>query len=516
MSTPLFSICLMGRNDNYGHDFKRRFVQSMNFLAWSAERAGILDQLEVVFTDWNSTTPLAEDIRLSELASSVVRFISVPPELAANRNYGKTPFHTGLSLNVAFRRARGKYIGMMPGDILFTQYSLRSLMAVLHKDWPLPFDPEETLLGLPRKFLPSYVDDARYFDSCEDTERLLSGGDWYLNEDKYSRALNGGYGMWIMPATYLYQVRGTLESIGGWGYSDTDIAMRLADKLQIVNLGGYGVFCYDFEISIQEYRAKNKNIRFLFEHFSLESGANPSDWGMVELELPERKAKTGAYTPPSSPAKALVTHETLLWNSRALQVNFCRRFSKLAMASAELVEQKKCRKIAFLGIGDISVPTAVSLIDPLIEMLIIENSPDNVLRFENLDKALSESRHLGKLHYAPELPTAKMLENLELLVVQSQDFVQLAAQYLTHDGIVVAEIPLDIPGKHQQNIDNIYFYTNPKESFLDGKSSWQELPGNFLLRKSISRQFVRLWNIFARVPLWRWPGTIKTLWRILR
>ncbi len=505
----------MGRNDNYGHDFKRRFVQAMNFLAWSADRAGVLEQLEVVFTDWNSSSPLAEDIRLSDLASQLVRFISVPPELAAPHNFGKTPFHTGLSLNVAFCRARGKFIGMMPGDILFTQYPLRSLMAVLRRDWPLPFDPENVLLGIPRKFLGSHVDDARYFDSYEHMERLLSSGDWYLTADTYSRALNGGYGMWILPATCLQRIRGTLESIGGWGYSDTDIAMRLADRMPIVNLSGYGVFCYDFEISIKEYRSKNRNVRFRLEHFALENGTNPPDWGLASAELPESRAKSGPYIPPDTPGNSLAVRESLLWNSRAVQVDFCRCFSKLALATAEMAVKKKSRKVAFLGIGDISAPTALSLMDPLAEMLIIENAADNVVRFETLDRALSETRHIGKLHYTPELPSPVLLKNLDMLVVQNRDSAVQMAQYLNTDGLIIADIPLNLPEKHPHEIDSIYFYTNSNEDFSGGKRHWQEFRGNLLLRKSLSRQLVRLWNIFARVPFRGWPGTMKTLWRIL-
>jgi len=555
----------------------------MNFLAWSADRAGFLQQLEVVFTDWNSAPPLAEEIQLSEQAAQLVRFICVPPELAEPHNYGKTPFHTGLSLNVAFRRARGTFIGMMPGDILFTQYPLRSLMAVLRREWSLPFDPEKVLLGIPRKFLASHVDDGRYFDSYEQMEQLLSGGDWYLTADTYSRALNGSYGMWILPATCLQRVRGTLESIGGWGYSDTDIAMRLADRMPIVNLSGYGVFCYDFDIAIKDYRSKNRNVRFRLERFSLENGANPPDWGLASVELPECRAKAGSYIPPETPASPLAVSELLLWNSRAVQVDSCRCFSKLAMASAEMAAKTKSRKIAFLGIGDISAPTALSLIDPLVEMLIIENTTDNVLRYETLDRALGETRHAGKLHYAPALPAGELLKNLDMLVVQNPDsavqqgnasanlgnrgilfeqrkaqndpkkihgrwlrlrecvvhpmiffrvvgifrckkipqpasfsdlLLQLA-QYLKTDGLIIADIPLNLPEKHQQCIDSIYFYTNAIEDFPADKRCWQEFRGNLLIRKPISRQLVRLWNIFARVSLLQWPSTMKTLWRIL-
>ncbi len=84
---PILSICLSGRNDNYGYDFKRRFIRAMDFLAWSADRAGVPDKIEVVFTDWDSEVPLSKDIALTEKAAAMVRFIEVPPEIAKQMNH---------------------------------------------------------------------------------------------------------------------------------------------------------------------------------------------------------------------------------------------------------------------------------------------------------------------------------------------------------------------------------------------------------------------------------------------
>jgi len=506
----------MGRNDNYGRDFKRRFVQSMNFLAWSAQRAGVLNQLEVVFTDWNSASPLANAIQLSQEAAQMVRFIVVPPAIAAPLNYGKTPFHTGMSLNVAFRRARGKFIGMMPGDILLTQYPLRSLMAILRQEWELPFNPEMALLGVPRKFMAAHVDDAKYFDTPENIERLLSSSDWYLTADTNCRSLNGGYGMWVLPAEWLHQANGTMESIGGWGYSDTDLAMRLADRLKIVNLAGFGVYCYDYDISIKEYRAKSKNIRFKLKHFSLENADNPSDWGMAGVELPESRARIGEFSPLLQAAHSqLPMRDLLLWNARAVQVNSCRRFSRLALATVDMAMQNRSRRIAFLGISDISPPTALSLVDPMAEILIIDHAADNVARFEAIDRAMSETRHQGSLHYAPDLPAKALLEDLDLLVVQTLEKAEQLAGYLAANGIAMAAFPLPLTDKQQQMAKGIYIYSNSDLKLAEAKHNWKEFSGNILLRHSISRQFVRLWNIFARVPLWQWPKTIKTFWQWL-
>ena len=105
--------------------------------------------------------------------------------------------------------------------------------------------------------------------------------------------------------------------------------------------------------------------------------------------------------------------------------------------------------------------------------------------------------------------------NLDMLVVQNPDSAAQMAQYLRQDGLIIADIPLHLSDKQQWVMDSVYFYANAVEDFSGGKRSWPEFSGNLFIRKSLSRQLVRLWNIFARVPLRHWPGTMKTLWRIL-
>ena len=114
--SPVLSLCLSGRNDNYGFDFKRRFAQAMNFLAWSAARAGVADRIEVVFADWNSATPLAGDLYLSPEAVNMVRFIEIPPEIAAEHNPSFSPFSQSVAFNAALRRGKGRFLGGRSSD----------------------------------------------------------------------------------------------------------------------------------------------------------------------------------------------------------------------------------------------------------------------------------------------------------------------------------------------------------------------------------------------------------------
>ena len=171
----LLSLCLSGRNDNYGFNFKRRFVQSMNFLAWSARKAGVEKQIEVVFADWNSEIPLSRVIRLSDGAAKMVRFLEIPPDLAARYNPSFSPFSQSVAFNAALRRAKGAYLGMMPADILLTSYALRNLIGILSGTIPVSFDPRAAVISVPRKNIPFYAEEAHDFSSPEPSFGFFPG-----------------------------------------------------------------------------------------------------------------------------------------------------------------------------------------------------------------------------------------------------------------------------------------------------------------------------------------------------
>ena len=511
MNRKILSICLSGRNDDYGTDFKRRFVQSVNFLAWSARRAAVLQDLGILFCDWNSAFPLAEELRFSPEAASILRFIQVPPEVAEPLNYGQTPFHTAKSLNVALRRARGKFVAMMPSDILFSQFALRALLALLKAEVPLPFDPEKSLLGVPRKFLPAHVDERTYFSSCEKTEQLLANGDWYMENDRYTRAMNGGYGMWILPAAELRKTRGLLESIGGWGYSDSELGMRLADKLPVVNLSGYAVFCYDFAISISEYRRKNKGVRFELTHFSADYEANPENWGLAEQVFLELPAKIGDVLPQSDYEAKRALGQELLWYSRVLPAEFCPGFSRLAACCLFVITTRQVRKVLFCGCSDISAIVAAALLDPLLEITVVDSSENNVTRFQVLDLALRESGHLGRLHYSLLMPQAEQLQGMHMMVLQDLECSESATLCLSAGAAIVSLAPVKGLEKEMEQKKGFFFYNCGSLETLGQELKEFYFSGNFLLRRSISRQFVRLWNSFSHIPFRRWLRAIKSL-----
>ena len=257
MADPLVSIALCGRNDNYGFAFKRRLVQAVNFTAWSAERIGMLDRLEIIFCDWNSERPMAEEIKLIAPAAAVTRFIAVPPSIAREHNFAGTPFHTDIACNVAYRRARGEYVGMMPADNFLTRFSLRALFALLGGDYgggPLPFDLRRSVLSVPRRNFHSFCREEYFFTAPEEMERRICAADPALSADCHI-GLMSGYGLFLVHRELMEQLRGFNENNGGGGLSDVDLGERaVLCNAPTVNLAPYGVCCYDFVADIAMVR----------------------------------------------------------------------------------------------------------------------------------------------------------------------------------------------------------------------------------------------------------------------
>src|SRR5207344_2531201 len=78
---PLVSVVIIGRNDGYMGDYLYRLGTSLAFLARSAERAGLLDEMEVLVVDWASEQPLSGALTLTAAAHRVTRFLTITPDM---------------------------------------------------------------------------------------------------------------------------------------------------------------------------------------------------------------------------------------------------------------------------------------------------------------------------------------------------------------------------------------------------------------------------------------------------
>ncbi len=106
-TTPVLSLILCSRNDQYMGNSRWRLETALNYVAGRVEALGRERDVEVLVADWGSEVPLREVVRLGPTAARIVSFVTVPPALARDLQRD-SPFPEVLALNAAARRARGR------------------------------------------------------------------------------------------------------------------------------------------------------------------------------------------------------------------------------------------------------------------------------------------------------------------------------------------------------------------------------------------------------------------------
>ncbi|MBM9466621.1 hypothetical protein [Nakamurella leprariae] len=112
---PLISFVLCSRNDQFQGDSLWRLGTSLNVLARTLQELDRLDDAEVVVSDWGSAEPLRDATVLTDEARRIVRFLTVPPELAKAKQRD-SPFAEVIAINAAARRSTGEYVGRIDQD----------------------------------------------------------------------------------------------------------------------------------------------------------------------------------------------------------------------------------------------------------------------------------------------------------------------------------------------------------------------------------------------------------------
>ncbi|MFA5204786.1 MAG: hypothetical protein WC708_10330 [Lentisphaeria bacterium] len=533
MCEIVLSLCLSGRNDNYGFDFKRRFATAMNFLAWSAGKAGVLDRIEVVFTDWNSRPPLAGNLSLSEDAARLVRFIEVPPETAERHNPSFSPFHQSKAFNVAIRRARGKFIGVMPADILITAHAMRSLAGILDGTYAVPFDVEKTLLGVPRKMLPWYANEGAFFTRPEHIEHYLLAGDFYLKPDNVARGLMGGYGVFILPRQLIHGLRGVDERIDGWGYNDIDLALRAADRARLVNLSGYGVSCYDFEANAPMLRQKSDR-QSKVHPIRPGTAENDEGWGLAGMPFKETHASPAATTDQdrATPvvAPGMTGRDWLACNMTRFPFWQALPISAAAMAAGWAGLKTVLNRALVYGVSDTSVAAALSLATPLTELTVAEDAANNLDLFWRWDVLLAGLHHVGSVHYVPTRSLSET-ETFDLIVINGtlpnpeslkrhchpQTTVILSGASPAMAAGVAAELAGFALNRYA--VHNVCVFSPLVIREKEAAEQWRPAGGNWIARGllKISPRFSRIGkmcNLLMHQPLASWPHWIAAARRL--
>ena len=115
-----------------------RLETSINLALLNAKKIGLLDDIEIIVTDWGSEVPLSSVLSLINEAERRVKFINIPTKIA-EKEQKDSKFPEVIALNVAARRATGDYIGRIDNDTIVGRNFSRSskTVSIIEKNYGL-------------------------------------------------------------------------------------------------------------------------------------------------------------------------------------------------------------------------------------------------------------------------------------------------------------------------------------------------------------------------------------------
>jgi hypothetical protein len=293
--SKLLSICMMGKDDDYTHDFIYRITTTLNHTARSIHNLGQVDDIEILITDWGSKTPMSQTLKLSEAATKLCRFIYVRPELIRSTQNGEEYFHISRACNIAIRRAKGKFILSAPCDQLIQQHSLDSLLNLLKGRTKTPINVDRTFLLMPRIEVPwQFIEH----------QPGLHEWDRYMLLNEYSLARNsieqqnlfGGAGGFLLHRDIFHQLGGFDEEFPGWGWSDNELGFRVSQILPHLSLSSIGVFVFDMghkPVGRRQISVSKPNPHI----FKPSLRVNSNSWGLADYELEAQQPRPALTSP---------------------------------------------------------------------------------------------------------------------------------------------------------------------------------------------------------------------------
>ncbi len=292
MGRKLLSILIVGRNDDYLGNYTYRLQTCLNFLAQNLKTLGRLDDVEVVLVDWNSAgETLADVLKVSPEAASILRFVIVPPAVAYARN-PLASFFTTCAVNVGVRRAKGEFIMLADSDSMMPLPALESLLDILSGKLPTAQPCNELIFPIPRHQIPGGIGARK--PSVEQWSKILVR--IYGSRRKESPgadSLGGFSAAQLMHRDIWMEVGGYNELLNrAWGWSDNDLMLRVTQKFGWMDLGYYGVAAFHIEHNPRERRVGERDPDSINAMtVTYEMKPNDDDWGLANVDLPEATIK---------------------------------------------------------------------------------------------------------------------------------------------------------------------------------------------------------------------------------
>lgn len=299
MSGKLLSIIIVGRNDDYLGNYRYRLQTCLDFLAGNLRALGRLDDVEVLFVDWNSAgATLDAEISVSDDAASILKFIIVPPQAAKARNM-QVSFFTTCAVNVGVRRAAGDFIMLADSDSMMPLPSLKALLEVLDGTLKTVSPANELIYPIPRHQIPGAIAARRPNAAAwrEILKRLMASR---RKELPSADCLGGFSAAQLMHRDLWFEFGGYNEKLDrAWGWSDNELMFRVTQKYNWMDVGYYGVVAFHIEHFASTGNAHSRDPNSINKMLlSYDVDQNAPTWGLADQTLPERTVHgNGAVDP---------------------------------------------------------------------------------------------------------------------------------------------------------------------------------------------------------------------------
>ena len=127
---PYISFVVVGRNDNYEHNFLDRFQKSLDSIVYLCEKYKLNSELIIV--EWNppeKSKRLYEKLVMEKHREYIkIRFIEVPAKIHNTlRNSDKVPLFEYIGKNIGIRRAHGEFVLITNPDMIFSNEIIRKI-----------------------------------------------------------------------------------------------------------------------------------------------------------------------------------------------------------------------------------------------------------------------------------------------------------------------------------------------------------------------------------------------------
>jgi hypothetical protein len=269
-----------------------RLETSINLAILNAKKAELLDQVEIIVSDWGSEIPLRDVLQLVPESEGRVKFVHTPNDIAVIEQKD-SKFPEVIALNAAARRSNGEYIGRIDNDTIVGEEFFRKF-ATLHKNNPTDaLDLKDSFLFVERRSVPFRI--SRLSLNLNQIDSFIR---FFKSHFRVESATDWGKEFWWSPVGIMifhrniwHETRGYDEKLIYWGWMEGDLALRLAQKHAVIEFSkhvGHDFYHLEHYPSLTAYKDRNgpatprqKN-EPVFDNLSY--SVNNEDWGLWQRQ----------------------------------------------------------------------------------------------------------------------------------------------------------------------------------------------------------------------------------------